>query len=221
MNTPVQISSPRGGREGGEGNYKKPRSIPAARRLVLGNDNLFKNSKNRVTNADRINRFAIRVALDYINRSYHYENQKMRSHEDVTSHLFTILVDKLKPELDAERGIKGITTIAMVERYSERAAAFAMDVWRPDYFEIQARKGAKGGKKSKRKPEYSYSDFLAVEGLTHAEAAAFLDTSVSSVRRMRDAFKKIPPVVDASILPEVETGISRSGRNVDDILKHL
>ncbi|WP_374460130.1 hypothetical protein [Microbacterium sp.] len=218
---PVQISSPLGGIEGGEDNYRKPKSIPASRRLVLGNDRIFKNAKNRITNSDRINRFAIRVALDYLNRSYHFENKKMRSLEDVTSHVFTILVDKLKPEYGTERGIKGVTTLSMVERYSERAASFAVDVWRPDYFEVQARKGAKGGKKSKRKPEYTYADFLAVEGLTHPEAAAMLGVHVSSIRRMRQHFKKTAPIVGLDLLPPTELPPRLSNVDIDDLLKEL
>lgn len=218
--SPAQISSPLGGIEGGRDNYRKPKSIPATRRLTLGNDRLFKNSKNRITNADRINSYAIRVALDYLNRSYHYENKKIRSVEDVTSHLFSILVDKLKPEYQVERGMKGVMTVSMVERYAERAATFALDAWRPDYFEIQARKGAKGGRNSKRKPEYSYSDFLAVEGLTHREAAAMLGKSVSTVRRMCNHFKK-PEPISGNYLPEDNPKPPAQDIDLDELIKRL
>ncbi|CAH0158896.1 hypothetical protein SRABI98_00972 [Microbacterium sp. Bi98] len=189
---------------------------------MLGDDRRFKNSKNRITNADRINRYAIKSALDYLNRSYHYENEKMPSVDDVTSHLFSLLCDRLKPVSDYEAatsGGKGYMTYPMVERYAERAAVFAVDTWQPDYFEIQARKGAKGGRRSKRTPEYTYQDFLSVDGLSHAEAAAMLNRSVSSVRRMRDKFKKPEPVT-GDYLPDMPKRIMEDYPSVEELLNY-
>ena len=192
---------------------------------MLRDDYSFRNSKSkdRVSNSDRINAFAIKTALDYLNRSYHYENKKMRSVDDVTSHLFSILADKLKAVSDydaATRGGKSVMTFPMVERYAERAAVYAVDTWRPDYFDMQARKGAKGGRKSKRKPKYTYRDFLAVDGLTHAEAAAVLNMSVMTVRRMRDRFKK-PEPVSGDFLPATTRPATGAQPSVDDLISGL
>lgn len=221
---PAHISYPLGGEQEVEREYRKPKRIPAVRRLVLRDESSFRNSKNssRVTNSDRINTYAIKLAYDYLNRSYHYENKKMRSVDDVTSHLFSILADRLKPTSDYEAatsGGKGYMTYPMVERYAERAAEYAVDAWRPDYYELQARKGAKGGRKSKRKPEYTYRDFLAVEGLTHAEAAAALGVAPITVRRMRDRYKKASPVTGDFLPPAIEP--TTTGPTVDELVNGL
>lgn len=140
------------------------------------------------------------MGLDYLNREYH-QKKKIRTVADVESHIFTILCEKLDPLADYDaytNGGKGYITYGMIERYAERAAAYTVEVWRPDYFEMQAKRGEKGGRKSKRKPMYTYADFLKVEGLTHAEAAAMLGVSVMTVRRMREKYGKHRhnPIVD-------------------------
>ncbi len=218
---PARISYPLGGEQEVEREYRKPKRIPAVRRLVLRDESSFRNSKNssRVTNSDRINTYAIKLAYDYLNRSYHYENKKMRSVDDVTSHLFSILVDRLKPDYETERGMKGVMTYPMVERYAQRAAEYAVDAWRPDYYELQDRKGAKGGRKSKRKPEYTYRDFLAVEGLTHAEAAAVLGVAPITVRRMRERYKKASPVTGDFLPPAIEP--TTTGPTVEELMNCL
>lgn len=206
---PVQISSPLGEDEGGKTNPPRaPKCIPAARRLALKDDHSFRNSKNpdRISNTDRINAFLIKSGLDYLNRSYHYQNEKMRSLHDVESHLFSIICDKLKPDADPDAD-RHAWSFGQCERYAHRAAVFACDVWDPWHFEKQARRGAKGGRKSKRKPTYTHADAKRVWGLTHEEAADVLGVHVSTVRRMRKAYptpERMETINDHSLLPKPE-----------------
>lgn len=202
----VHLSSPLGGREGGEGKtFRKPKRIPASRKLTLKDDSTFKNSKNpdRISNSDRINSFLIRTALDYMNRKFHYE-EKLWIPEDVESHVFTIICDKLKPESDYDAymgGEKHGWTYAKCARFAHRAAMYACQMWEPDHFEKQARRGAKGGAVSKRKPTYTRADARRVDGLTHEEAAEVLKVSVSTVRRMRKDYPA-PKVPAPMVTPE-------------------
>lgn len=194
------LSSPLGELKGVDSTstYVPPKRIPANRRLRLTADH-FRNSKTGSvrTNDDRINSWLIRLGLDYLNRSFH-EFGEARSIEDVSSHLFTILIDRVPVTTEYEAFMNGesfsrVITVDRAIRYAGRAAQFACAVWSPTFYARQAARGRKGGLKSKRKPTYTRADFERVQGLTVAEAAQVLRTSESTVKRMRRRFKSSAP----------------------------
>lgn len=153
---------------------------------------------------ESINRWMIRKGFDYIEAHY-LRFKKMPSDEDVTSHLFTVGCDKLQPVSGYERfhsGMRKATAITddEVERWARSAAEFALSEFDPEYRQKRQAWGAKGGRTSKRKPLYTWADFLKVERLSHAEAAQVLGVSVSTVRRMRADFRR-PAIPEVDIEP--------------------
>jgi len=74
--------------------------------------------------------------------------------------------------------------VAQAERAARDAAVFVLDTWSPAYLARQARRGAAGGRKSRRVPTVSIERLRATAGLSRADAAAFLGVTERTVTRL-------------------------------------
>lgn len=157
-----------------EREHREPRKLSKPRlRLVEGFTKEVDESNER-----RIHKYLLREAVYYLNTQFH-EKKIMPSVDDVHSHVFTVATAKVP---DAEGGVR---FFSRMEQHSRRVAEFVYREFDPDYFENQARRGAVGGAKSKRRPTYSRADYLKTQGMTEEHAALFLGCSERTVRRMR------------------------------------
>lgn len=79
-----------------------------------------------------------------------------------------------------------------VETMAENAATAVLRDWNPEWIREQRERGRRGGKISKRLPEYDDADLdalAALRGLTVAQQAVALSVSPSSIDRMRRALR--------------------------------
>ncbi|MDD7929886.1 helix-turn-helix domain-containing protein [Microbacterium thalli] len=86
--------------------------------------------------------------------------------------------------LDGERAIESV---------ARSCARYALDNWSPDWILEMRRRGAKGGRTSKRRPSWTDHDLdalAALDGLTVAAQARTLGRSPSTVDRMRRALRE-------------------------------
>lgn len=71
------------------------------------------------------------------------------------------------------------------ERVAEGAAARVIEFWHPRFIHDKRRKGAAGGRRSRRGPTWTVEHLKAVEGLSVAKAAAALGCSESTIKRLK------------------------------------
>lgn len=77
-----------------------------------------------------------------------------------------------------------------VETIADRAATAVLRDWSPEWIREMRRRGAKGGRTSKRPPSWTDDALVALDGLTVAEQARTLGRSPSTVDRMRRALRE-------------------------------
>lgn len=98
--------------------------------------------------------------------------------------------DRIKHHYDVQRSRAGrrdgwVTDIQLSEM-SQRAAAYALSAYRPDYLEA----AAKGGRNSKRGPSFTVDQLAAVDGLSIVQQADTLGCSPATISRLRQEMKQ-------------------------------
>jgi hypothetical protein len=109
-------------------------------------------------------------------------------HEYITTELGHFLVHREPGSPAATPPIQHARLVdAATDRLARSAASYVLRTWSADYIEEQRRRGAAGGRASRRGPTWSpdqLADLQALDGLTVEQQAVRLGLNVSMVKRM-------------------------------------
>lgn len=123
-----------------------------------------------------------------------HETLRLAMHEYITTELGHFLVHREPGSTAATPPIQHARLVdAASDRLARSAASYVLRSWSPDYIAEQRRRGAVGGRASRRRPTWTpgqLADLQALEGLTVAQQAAQLGLNSATIKRMRSTLRQ-------------------------------